>query len=40
LVGESLSAEAKEEISRKAGGKVKELEEALRAMEEKASKGD
>jgi hypothetical protein len=33
-----MSPEDKEELSRRAGGRVKELEEALRAMEDKASK--
>jgi hypothetical protein len=40
MTGESLSAEGKEEITTRAGRKIRELEQALKALEEEAQNHD
>jgi len=40
MVGESLSAEGKEKITTKAGQRIRELEQALKALEEDAKNQD
>ena len=40
MVGESLSAEAKEKIEEKVGMKIRELEQALRTLEDEAKGHD
>jgi len=38
MVGESLDANAKEQLEKRAGQRIKELEQALRSMEDEAGK--
>jgi hypothetical protein len=40
MVGESLSAEGKEQITNRAGRRIRELEQALNALEEEAKNQD
>jgi len=40
MVGDSLSAEAKEKVTSRAGQRIRELEQALKALEEDAKNHD
>jgi hypothetical protein len=40
MVGESLSQQGKDEVDRRVGRKIKEIETALRKLEEEAAEHD